>query len=60
MGDFQIIEKKRAEDRKRLAGEQFGRSKNNVSNDVQICTLVDKEKHVEHVPQPGIDSGKSL
>jgi len=39
-------------DCKRLAGEQFGRSKNNVSNDVQICTLVDKEKHVIHESQP--------
>ena len=29
-----------------------GKTKNSVSNDVQICTLVDKEKHVEHVPQP--------
>ena len=32
-------------------------NKNDIG-DAQICTLVDKEKHVEHVPQPIIDSGQ--
>jgi len=57
---FAEIEAARAADRKRLAGEQFGRRKNNVSNDVQICTLMDKEKHPIHESEPIINSGKSL
>lgn len=55
---FAEIEKKRAEDRKRLAGEQFGNHPP-VFNDVQTCASMDKEQHVIHESQPGIDSGKS-
>jgi len=50
----------RAEDRKRLAGEQFGRTKNNISDNAQMCTLADKEKHPEHVPEPLANLTKNI
>jgi protein gp37 len=55
---FVEIETERAANRKRLAGEQFGNHPP-VFNDVQTCASMDKEQHVIHESQPGIDSGKS-
>jgi protein gp37 len=56
---FAEIEKTRAEDRKRLAGEQFGENHPKESDNAHYYTSMDEEEHVVHGPQPLTDTGKS-
>ena len=57
---FAEIEKTRAEDRKRLAGEQFGENHPKESDNAHYYTSMDEEEHVVHGPQPLVNAGKSL